>query len=110
MATAIQVTDRDGKSKTASAVDAKHYPEQNEVPAEHPLVSDGPDIEQVREIEQIPEIEQIKLRAYDLWHRRGCPHGSSDEDWYLAEQELRAQNGSQRISDKLHESSGSVQR
>jgi hypothetical protein len=25
------VTDRDGKSKTASAVDAEHYPEQNEV-------------------------------------------------------------------------------
>ena len=25
------VSDRDGKSKTASAVDAEHYPEQNEV-------------------------------------------------------------------------------
>jgi hypothetical protein len=76
MATAV--TDRDGKSKTASAVDAQHYPEQNEVPNEHPLVSDGRDI------------EEIKARAYEL-------------------RELRAKNGSQRISDKLHESSGSVQ-
>lgn len=69
MATAI--TDRDGKSKTASAVDAEHYPEQNEVPAEHPLVSDGPDI------------ERIKARAH---------------------------NSDGGISDKLQESSGSVQR
>jgi hypothetical protein len=91
-------TDRDGKTKTASAVDAKHYPEQNEVPAEHPLVSDGPDI------------EEIKARAYELWVERGCPHDSSDEDWHLAEQELRVKKGSQRITDKLHESSGSVQR
>ena len=42
---AAQVSDRDGKSKTASAADAEHYPEQNEVPKEHPLVSDSPDIE-----------------------------------------------------------------
>jgi hypothetical protein len=95
---ATQVTDRDGKSKTASAVDAEHYPEQNEVPKEHPLVSDGPDI------------EEIKARAYELWRERGCQHGSSDEDWHRAERELRAKNGSGRISDEIHESSGSVQR
>jgi hypothetical protein len=92
------VTDRDGKSKTASAVDAQHYPEQNEVSKNHPLVSDGPDI------------EAIKSRAYELWTERGCPHGSADQDWHRAEQELRSKNGDQRISDKLHESSGSVQR
>lgn len=92
------VTDRDGKSKTASAVDAKHYPEQNEVPAEHPLVSDG------------PAVEEIKERAYQLWMERGAPHGSADEDWHRAERELRARNGSGRIADKLYESSGSVQR
>jgi hypothetical protein len=92
---AAPVTDRDGKSKTASAVDAQHYPEQNEVPEQ---VSDDPDI------------EQIKQRAYELWVERGQPHGSADQDWHRAEQELRASNGSQRISDKLHESSGSVQR
>lgn len=92
------ITDRDGKSKTASAVDAKHYPEQNEVPKEHPLVSDG------------RAIEEIKLRAYELWVERGSPEGSADQDWHQAERELRAKNGDQRISDELHESSGSVQR
>lgn len=95
------MTDRDGKSKTASAVDTKHYPEQNEVPEKHALASDGPDI------------EGIKTRAYQLWIERGSPHGSADEDWHRAEQELRAsqkKSGSQRISDQLHESSGSVQR
>jgi hypothetical protein len=92
------ITDRDGKSKTASAVDAKHYPEQNEVPTNHPLVSEAADI------------EQIKRRAYELWCERGCPDGSADEDWHRAEHELRLRNGDQRISDKLHESSGSVQR
>jgi hypothetical protein len=92
------ITDRDGKTKTASAADAEHYPEQNEVPAQHPLVSDGPDI------------EAIKARAHELWIERGCPHGSSDQDWHLAEQEIRARNGSERITDQLEESSGSVQR
>ena len=92
------VTDRDGKSKTASAVDAQHYPEQNEVPEEISLVHEGPDI------------EAIKFRAYELWIKRGCPDGSADEDWHQAERELRAERGSERIDLQLHESSGSVQR
>ena len=91
-------TDRDGKSKTASAVDAEHYPEQNEVPARHPLVPNGPEIQEIRE------------RAFELWCERGCPDGSADEDWHRAERELRVQHGSQRVSDQIHESSGSVQR
>ena len=98
MATPTVATDRDGKSKTASAVDAAHYPEQNEVPADQAQVSDAPDV------------ELIKVRAYELWMERGCPHGSADDDWHQAERELRATNGSGRIADKLHESSGSVQR
>jgi hypothetical protein len=93
-----QVSDRDGKSKTASAADAEHYPEQNEVAKKHPLFADDPDI------------EQIKRRAHELWCQRGCPHGSSDQDWHRAEREVREQVGSERISDKLHEGSGSVQR
>jgi hypothetical protein len=92
------LTDRDGKSKTASAVDAEHYPEQNEVPKAQTQPSDGPDI------------EAIKARAHELWIERGRPHGSADQDWHQAEQEVRAQRGSRRISDQMHESSGSVQR
>jgi hypothetical protein len=96
MATAV--TDRDGKSKTASAADAKHYPEQNEVAEEHSLVSESPDV------------EQIRVRAYELWRQRGCPDGSSDEDWHQAERELLATTGTERALDKLQEGSGSVQR
>jgi hypothetical protein len=35
--------------------------------------------------------EQIAERAYFLWLERGCPVGSSEQDWFFAEQELRAQ-------------------
>jgi len=92
------MTDRDGKTKTASAVDAQHYPEQNEVPEEQSLVPEG------------PEIEAIKMRAYELWIQRGCPDGSADQDWHQAERELRSEHGSERIDQEMHQSSGSVQR
>ncbi len=36
-----------------------------------------------------PTHEQIARLAYELWERRGRPMGSSDEDWWRAEQELR---------------------
>jgi hypothetical protein len=33
--------------------------------------------------------EDIATRAYYLWEERGCPmDGSSDTDWFAAEQEL----------------------
>lgn len=75
-------SDRDGKSKTASGVDADHYPEQHEVangdePASPPFTH-----------------EQIAKRAEELWRARGCPEGSAEEDWLQAEQELRAGSGS----------------
>jgi hypothetical protein len=35
--------------------------------------------------------EEIALRAYSLWEKRGSPIGSPDEDWFCAEQELRAE-------------------
>ena len=37
-----------------------------------------------------PSHEEIALRAYQLWEERGKPHGSDEEDWYLAEQQLQA--------------------
>ena len=36
-----------------------------------------------------PTDEEIKARAYQCWHERGCPHGSPEEDWRLAEEQLR---------------------
>lgn len=31
---------------------------------------------------------EIAALAYQLWHERGCPIGSPDEDWFRAEAEL----------------------
>ncbi len=38
--------------------------------------------------------EDVASRAYENWHARGCPHGSSDEDWHSAERELREKHES----------------
>jgi hypothetical protein len=35
--------------------------------------------------------EQVELLAYQLWQQRGCPDGSPDEDWFLAENALKVQ-------------------
>jgi hypothetical protein len=71
-------SDHDGKSKTASAVDQEHYPEQHEV--------ENAELDAAFH----PAHEQIAIRACELWHSRGCPEGTADQDWFEAEQELRA--------------------
>lgn len=35
------------------------------------------------------EHERIAITAYYFWQQRGCPHGSSDEDWSRAVQYIR---------------------
>ena len=82
-------TDQDGKSKTASAVDQDHYPEQHEVENQH------------EEAEPFLTHDQVSARARELWKARGFPHGSPEEDWLRAEEELRSASGRR---------SGSVQR
>jgi len=42
-----------------------------------------------------PFSEQITALAYALWQERGCPDGNPDEDWFRAEQEIRAKQESQ---------------
>ena len=37
-----------------------------------------------------PTQEQIAALAYSLWQERGCPDGSSEEDWFRAKQGLTA--------------------
>ena len=32
----------------------------------------------------------IAALAYELWHARGCPDGSPEEDWFHAAEELRS--------------------
>ena len=31
------------------------------------------------------------LLAYEFWRARGCPEGSPEDDWFLAEEQLRHQ-------------------
>jgi hypothetical protein len=31
------------------------------------------------------------ILAEEFWRARGCPQGSPDEDWFLAEEQLRHQ-------------------
>ncbi len=35
------------------------------------------------------EHERIAALAYFYWQQRGCPDGSPDDDWLLAEQHIR---------------------
>jgi hypothetical protein len=81
-------TDRDGKSKTASAADAAHYPEQHEVRVDG---SQGNVSHQA-----------IAQRAYELWRKRGSPEGSAEQDWFDATEELRAA----KISAEVQSASG----
>jgi|SRR5579883_1739331 hypothetical protein len=39
-----------------------------------------------------PTYEQIASLAYALWEARGCQGGSPEDDWFEAEQQLRARN------------------
>ncbi len=34
--------------------------------------------------------DDIAVLAYELWQARGCPHGSSQEDWFHAAEDLRS--------------------
>ena len=45
---------------------------------------------------QTPDHEEIAKRAYEIYLRRGGEHGRADEDWVLAEAELRARRRQSR--------------
>lgn len=49
--------------------------------------------------------EEIAALAYSLWQARGCPEGTPDEDWFKAEEALRANVG---ISESLLQESSST--
>jgi hypothetical protein len=42
--------------------------------------------------------EQIATLAYALWHERGCPEGSPEEDWLKAEQEIGEQRNGEIVT------------
>ena len=43
-----------------------------------------------------PTDDEIAVRAYQCWHERGRPHGTPEEDWRRAEEELRRERAQTR--------------
>jgi len=39
------------------------------------------------------DARRTELLAHQFWRARGCPEGSPDQDWFLAEEQLRHQHG-----------------
>ncbi len=66
--------DHDGKSKTASAVDAEHYPDGDPQP-DHLL----------------PTHSEIAALAHKIWIEHGRPNHSAESDWREAERRLMAE-------------------
>lgn len=52
------------------------------------MQSDQRDVNEVTAVPE-PSYDEIAVRAYELWEERGRAHGSDQEDWYLAEQQLQ---------------------
>jgi hypothetical protein len=43
-----------------------------------------------------PSDAEVSARAYQCWHERGCPHGTPEEDWRRAKEELRLERARAR--------------
>lgn len=53
--------------------------------------------------------QEIELRAYELWQERGCPWGTPETDWFMAERELTKQEGTlSRIAREVGTAIGTV--
>jgi Protein of unknown function (DUF2934) len=42
------------------------------------------------------DTDEVRRRAYELYEERGGEHGLHEDDWYRAEQEVRARNRNQQ--------------
>jgi hypothetical protein len=46
-------------------------------------------LERIRNsLDDLEKVRRIAVLAYEYWQERGCPHGSPEEDWFRAEQEI----------------------
>jgi hypothetical protein len=90
----VENFDRDGKSKTASAVDEAVITKKDHEPPAPP---------------DLPGEAEIAARAHQIWMERGCPDGSAGQDWLDAERELKDGALSRRLTQMAHEKGGSVQ-
>ena len=91
--------DRDGKTKTSSAVDEKHYPEMN-----------GREEEEQRERGGVSTTHaEIAALAYEIWEKAGCPADTQEQDWSEAERQILELRGNRNDSKTLAAQAGSVQ-
>ncbi len=93
----MTLSDHDGKSQSASAVDVEHYPNPAEqAPAAFSVTH-----------------EEIAARAYELWLKDGKRPGSAERNWLEAERQLKSALNSQSVDhalvDQVYHRSGSVQ-
>jgi hypothetical protein len=72
--------------RTATATRSKHS-----LPAA-PETETTATVSNISETSVEPPREEIARLAYLLWLDRGCQHGSAEEDWLRAEQQLRRQS------------------
>jgi len=40
----------------------------------------------------------VRLKAYEIWLNRGCPHGTAEQDWHEAERRLAAEAASSLVA------------
>ena len=59
------------------------------VPAESAVSDESEVREEITSEEVPPGYEKISRLAYSFWQERGCPMGSPEEDWFLAEQAVQ---------------------
>jgi hypothetical protein len=87
----ITMAEKKGSSKrsngAAKQAAAKGVPKQASPKAKAPRIAEAP-----RTQSNPPAMsdEEIARKAYFLWESRGKPHGSAEEDWHKAKEELGA--------------------
>jgi hypothetical protein len=42
--------------------------------------------------------QRVRERAYAIWERKGCPDGSAEQFWLMAEEELMGEGQTRRPS------------
>jgi hypothetical protein len=77
------ISEQEATVGTQTAAVTEQHPADH---AQKPAQVTNPDLESLL---GALEYERISALAYFYWQQRGCPVGSSDEDWFRAERDIR---------------------
>jgi hypothetical protein len=61
---------------------------------------------QGKDTDSRPLTEQIAALAHALWTERGCPDGSSEEDWFKAELQIKERRSGEIVTLLQHVRTG----